>query len=526
MDEKISKNLDGVAITDELNDQFGSGIRTLKHDTFFGATEFTVRTAPGGGGTLLTQNTHYVLENQNARLTSEAGKPVYISWRVTDSNYQNINLYVTYWTIGDFAEAADINELINLINTHTHDYSGVYAALNHNHDTRYFTETELGATEDGAAGADRIGATPVSGIDGETVQEQIESVVELVNGKSGLMNNMLGVWPFLQSKLKNITIDGGAAGSTPNIGICYYNNFVYTISNYRNILKFNARTFTLETTITPSTPTSGSFLDIACDGLNFYVLHVNSSLIYVYKYDLNFNHIAHTGNMPTDSGGTIEMLDSATMCLTPDYVFLAGRSSGNQQSFCRIPKSTMTAPTYSTALAADEYGVGGMAFDGNYIYFGHVSSPAKFTKWNMSGTKQGSTLTLASGDNCCEDLIFIALPGQAPVLMAALYSSPSKICVINPATMTQTGTTLTFAAGENNCRALIFDGLYVLAACDTSPVKLLKFNITPAKVHNTLALAAGVSGICGMTFDGTYVWGRTNTNPLKVFVKDTLSAFT
>jgi hypothetical protein len=526
MDAKISKNLDGVAVSDELNNQSGSGIRTLKHDTFFGGTEFTVRTAPGGGGTLLTQNTHYVLENQNARLTSEAGKPVYISWRVTDSNYQNINLYVTYKTIGDFAEAADINELINLINTHTHDYSGVYAALNHNHDTRYFTETELGSIVDGAAGADRIGATPVSGIDGDTVQEQIESMVELVNGKSGLMNNMLGVWPFLQSKLKNITIDGGTAGSTPNIGICYYNNFVYTISNYRNILKFNARTFTLETTITPSTPTSGSFLDIACDGLNFYVLHVNSSLIYVYKYDLNFNHIAHTGNMPTDSGGTIEMLDAATMCLTPDYIFVAGRSTGNQQSFCRIPKSSMTAPTYSTALGADEYGVGGMAFDGNFIYFGHVTSPAKFTKWNMSGTKQGSTLTLASGDNCCEELLFVALPGQAPLLMAALYSSPSKICAINPATLTQAGSTLTFAAGENNCRALTFDGLYVWAACDVNPVKLLKFNPTPAKIHNTVTLATGINGICGMTFDGTYVWGRTNTNPLKVFVKDSFSAFT
>jgi len=525
MDAKISKNLDGVAVTDELNDQFGSGIRTLKHDTFFGGTEFTVRTAPGGGGTLLAQNTHYVLENQNARLTSEAGKPVYISWRVTDSNYQNINLYITYRTIGDFAEAADINELLNLINTHTHDYSGVYAALNHNHDTRYFTKTELGATEDGAAGADRIGATPVSGISGSTVQAQMESVVELVNGKSGLMNNLLGVWPFLHSKLKNITIDCGTASTDENLGICYYNNYVYTIGGYRDILKFNARTFTLEATITPDTPTSGSFLDIACDGLNFYVLHVSGSLIYIYKYDLNFNHIAHTGNMPTDSGGMIEMLDEATMCLTPDYIFVAGRNL-SQQSFCRIPKDTMTAPTYSTAFGVDEYGVGGMAFDGDYIYFGHINSPAKFTKWNMNGIKQGSTLTLASGDNRCEDLLFVALPGQAPVLMAGLYSSPSKICVINPATMTQAGTTLTFATGENNCRALTFDGLYVWAACDTSPVKLLKFNITPAKVHNTLTLAAGVSGICSMTFDGTYVWGRTNSNPLKVFVKDTLSAFT
>jgi hypothetical protein len=525
VDAKISKNLDGVTVSDELNNQSGSGIRTLKHDTFFGGTEFTVRTAPGGGGTLLTQNTHYVLENQNARLTSEAGKPVYISWRVTDSTYQNINLYVSYKTIGDFTEAADINELINLINTHTHDYSGVYAALNHNHDTRYFTETELGATEDGNAGADRIGATPVSGIDGDTVQEQMESMVELVNGKSGLLNNMLGVWPFLQSKLKNITIDGGVASTTPNLGICYYNNYVYTIGSYRDILKFNARTFTLEDTITPDTPISGSFLDIVCDGLNFYVLHVSGSLIYVYKYDLNFNHIAHTGNMPTDSGGMIEMLDEATIGLTLDYIFVAGRNP-SQQSFCRIPKATMTAPTYSTAFGADEYGVGGMAFDGKYIYFGHINSPAKFTKWNMNGTKQGSTLTLASGDNRCEDLLFVALPGQAPVLMAALYSSPSKICAINPATLTQTGTTYTFAAGENNCRALTFDGLYVWVACDTSPVKLLKFNATPAKILNTLTLAAGVGGICGMAFDGTYVWGRTLTNPLKVFVKDTLSAFT
>ncbi|MDP4146525.1 MAG: tail fiber protein [Bacillota bacterium] len=44
------------------------------------------------------------------------------------------------------------------------------------HDNRYFTETELGAISSGAAGADKIGATAVSGYTGTTVQSILAAI--------------------------------------------------------------------------------------------------------------------------------------------------------------------------------------------------------------------------------------------------------------------------------------------------------------------------------------------------------------
>jgi len=57
------------------------------------------------------------------------------------------------------------------------------AAGNHNHDSVYFTEIELGATTDSASGADKIGSTAIAGVTGTTVQAQLESIKTLVDGK-------------------------------------------------------------------------------------------------------------------------------------------------------------------------------------------------------------------------------------------------------------------------------------------------------------------------------------------------------
>ena len=53
----------------------------------------------------------------------------------------------------------------------------------HNHDDRYYTETELGSITDGSSGADKIGSTAISGVSGTTVQAQLESFKALVDGK-------------------------------------------------------------------------------------------------------------------------------------------------------------------------------------------------------------------------------------------------------------------------------------------------------------------------------------------------------
>lgn len=50
-------------------------------------------------------------------------------------------------------------------------------------DTRYFTETEIQATTDSASGADKTGATAISGLTGATVQALLESLKALVDSQ-------------------------------------------------------------------------------------------------------------------------------------------------------------------------------------------------------------------------------------------------------------------------------------------------------------------------------------------------------
>jgi len=54
------------------------------------------------------------------------------------------------------------------------------------HDGKYFTESELGATTDGSSGADKIGATAISGLSGATVQALLEAL------KTAIDNAVLG----------------------------------------------------------------------------------------------------------------------------------------------------------------------------------------------------------------------------------------------------------------------------------------------------------------------------------------------
>jgi cytoskeletal protein CcmA (bactofilin family) len=57
------------------------------------------------------------------------------------------------------------------------------AAGDHTHDSRYFTETELGSTTNGSSGADKVGSTSINGVTGTTVQTQLESLKTLIDDK-------------------------------------------------------------------------------------------------------------------------------------------------------------------------------------------------------------------------------------------------------------------------------------------------------------------------------------------------------
>jgi microcystin-dependent protein len=103
---KYNKNLAGVQITDELINRATSASARLAHDTILAST-VVVRTAPAGGGTLLALTTDYTLGSEDARLTTEAGGTVNTTLAVVNGAFLNTALYVTYKTVGDYAEAED-----------------------------------------------------------------------------------------------------------------------------------------------------------------------------------------------------------------------------------------------------------------------------------------------------------------------------------------------------------------------------------------------------------------------------------
>jgi len=108
---KIGKNLAGVQITDEIVNRASSASARLVHDTILDDGSFRIRTASGGGGTLLALTTDYVLGSEDTGLTAEAGSTVFTTVSIVNSTYQNVNLYATYKTVGDYNDAEDINNL-------------------------------------------------------------------------------------------------------------------------------------------------------------------------------------------------------------------------------------------------------------------------------------------------------------------------------------------------------------------------------------------------------------------------------
>jgi hypothetical protein len=111
---KYNKDLAGIQITDELINRATSASARLVHDTILAST-VVVRTAPAGGGTLLSLTTDYTLGSEDARLTTEAGSTVNTTLAIVNGAFQNTNLYVTYKTVGDYTEAEDINELSEIV---------------------------------------------------------------------------------------------------------------------------------------------------------------------------------------------------------------------------------------------------------------------------------------------------------------------------------------------------------------------------------------------------------------------------
>ncbi len=107
--ERIDLNLAGESFTDELHTDLGALAFQLDHDWFWGGADLAIRTASGGGGTLLVEGIDYQLSVEDADLGSRSGKTVYRKVQIITVGYQTGALYFSGKYIADSNEADDIN---------------------------------------------------------------------------------------------------------------------------------------------------------------------------------------------------------------------------------------------------------------------------------------------------------------------------------------------------------------------------------------------------------------------------------
>jgi len=117
-----SVNLD--TFTDELHADVGSSsfcLAELKEATghdYFTQQDLVIRTASGGGGTLLIENTDYTLSEENTTYSTLAEnaagttKNVYKKITITNATYQSGDLYFSGKYFTDYADPYDLNNII------------------------------------------------------------------------------------------------------------------------------------------------------------------------------------------------------------------------------------------------------------------------------------------------------------------------------------------------------------------------------------------------------------------------------
>lgn len=127
---RITRNFNLTTFTDELHSDVGASAFVLSeltdndienvqgHDYFTGE-DLVIRTASGGGGVLLVENTDYQLTTQNDYLTEKAieyagtTKTVYKKIQIINATYQSGNLYFSGKYIADDLNPVDINNVTN-----------------------------------------------------------------------------------------------------------------------------------------------------------------------------------------------------------------------------------------------------------------------------------------------------------------------------------------------------------------------------------------------------------------------------
>ena len=107
---KFNFLVSGYAIADEILNRSVSTALKLGHDLFIG-TGLEIWTAPGGTGTQLAITTDYVLNGTDSVYTTKVGETVYTKLAIVNGAYQNVDLYITYTTVGDYSSVENVSAL-------------------------------------------------------------------------------------------------------------------------------------------------------------------------------------------------------------------------------------------------------------------------------------------------------------------------------------------------------------------------------------------------------------------------------
>lgn len=114
MSFRMNLTLTGETFTDTLKADVGASAFQLDHD-WFTRQDLVIRTAAGGGGTLLVEGTDYTLSEESTELSTRvseavgAGRNVFHLIAVINVTYQTGNLYFSGKYIADSVAAEDVN---------------------------------------------------------------------------------------------------------------------------------------------------------------------------------------------------------------------------------------------------------------------------------------------------------------------------------------------------------------------------------------------------------------------------------
>jgi hypothetical protein len=113
--QKINLDYAGVSFTDELHADVGAAAFGLDHDCYFNNAAsgeiLIIRTAAGGGGSLLVEGIDYLVGGLDDWLTApeQTDKYVYSTVQITNVTYQSGSLYFSGKYVGDYNDSSDIN---------------------------------------------------------------------------------------------------------------------------------------------------------------------------------------------------------------------------------------------------------------------------------------------------------------------------------------------------------------------------------------------------------------------------------